>query len=77
MELVNSAVDVFFSERYSFYRNVAAVVGAAYLLKMVASELCSFTSGFCAFFLAPWGIRRTDLKKYGNWAGELLVVVVH
>ena len=73
MELV---IDVF-SERYCVYRNVAAVVGAAYLLVIAVKALRTLTSGFCAFFLAPWGIGRTNLKKYGSWAGEPLVVTVH
>ena len=29
-------------------------------------------SGFCAFFLAPMGISRTNLKKYGKWAGQCI-----
>ena len=70
MELVSGAVDVFFSERYSFYRNVAAVVGATYLLMIAVKGLRALTSGFRAFFLAPWGVGRTNLKKYGRWASE-------
>lgn len=70
MELVNSAVDMLFSERYSFYRNVAAVVGATFLLKIAVKELFTLASGFRAFFLAPWGVSRTNLRKYGSWASE-------
>ena len=57
---------------YHYYRNVAAVVGVLYLLKVFLRELWTLGGGFCAFFLAPWGISRTNLRKYGEWAGQLL-----
>ena len=70
MEIVTQAVDLFFSERFCFYRNIAAVVGAAYVLRVFMNHFCSLASGFNAFFLAPWGITRINLKKYGSWASE-------
>ena len=75
MELVNQALALLSSERFILCRNVAAVVGTAYLLKIAVKELCSLTSGFRAFFLAPWGVSRTNLKKYGSWAGEPLRIL--
>ena len=73
MDQLRSVVDVLLSEQYSLYRNVAAVIGAGYLLKIVSGHLWGLVSDFRAYWLAPWGISRVDLKKYGNWASELLV----
>ena len=70
MDLANQAVDMLFCERFSFVRNVAAFVGTAFLLKMFIGDLLSLLNTFRAFFLAPWGISRLNLKKYGNWASE-------
>ena len=53
-------------------RNVAAVVGSLYVVRLVWSQLWQLLGGFCAFFLAPWGISRINLKKYGPWAGGLV-----
>jgi len=61
-------IDLFYSEQFCFYRNVAAVVGSLYLVRLVWSLLWQLLGGFCAFFLAPWGISRINLKKYGPWA---------
>ena len=46
------------------------MVGSLYLLKVAVGELWTLAGGFRTFFLAPWGISRTNLKKYGQWAGE-------
>ena len=50
--------------------NLVALVGAGVLAKVLVVKAWNLTSGFRAYFLAPWGIWRTDLKKYGEWAGE-------
>ena len=50
-------------------RNVAAIFGAGILLKWMLKHVWQLSGGFCAFFLAPWGVSRTNLKKYGPWAG--------
>ena len=42
------------------------VVGVLWLRALKA--LCCWLK-FCAFFLAPFGISRINLKKYGSWAG--------
>ena len=55
-------------------RNVSAVIGALCVLRLLLSEGWSMLSGFSAFFLAPMGISRTNLKKYGKWAGQWKVV---
>ena len=68
MEIVTQAVDLFFSERFCFYRNIAAVLGAAYLLYVSINLLSYLASGFNAYILAPCGITRINLKKYGSWA---------
>ena len=71
MELANQAVEMLFCERFSFVRNIAALAGTGFLLKLLIGNLLSLLNTFRAFFLAPWGISRLNLKKYGNWAGEL------
>ena len=55
----------------SAYRDIAAIVGVAYLSKYAIRSLLSLWSGFRAYYLAPWGIFRTNLKRHGEWAGEL------
>ena len=51
-------------------RNIAAVVGTLYLLRKIISLMRTLWGIEKAYFLAPWGIFRTNLKKYGPWAGE-------
>ena len=51
-------------------RNVAAIFGAGVLLKWMLKQVWQLSGGFCAYFLAPWGISQINLKKYGPWAGE-------
>ena len=70
MEYWNQAVDLFMSDRFCVYRNVAAVIGTAYVLHFLLKRLWSLCGGFCAYFLAPWGIARINIKKYGSWAGR-------
>ena len=51
-------------------RTVATGVGLLFLLRLainVVSFLCPFVKAYC---LAPWGIFRPNLKKYGSWAGK-------
>ena len=73
MELTNQAADVlFFSERLSLFRSVAAMIGMVWLLKVVLGELLALLNTFRAYFLAPLGIFRMNLKKYGSWASELI-----
>ena len=75
MELANQAAEVlFFSERLSLFRSVAAVIGAAWLLKVVLGELLALLNTFRAYFLAPWGISRMNFRKYGSWASELITL---
>ena len=64
--------EVFLSdrERFSFCFNVAAVIGAGYLLKILVLTLCSLVSWCRAYILAPRGISRVNLLKYGSWASE-------
>ena len=73
MELANQAAEVlFFSERLSLFRSVAAVIGTAWLLKVVLGELLALLNTFRAYFLAPWDIFRMNFRKYGSWASELI-----
>ena len=46
------------------------MIGLLYVLYLLVRETWNLLSGFCAFFLAPMGISRMNLKKYGGWAGE-------
>lgn len=50
--------------------NLVSIVGAGYLAKVLIGTSWRLASGIHAYFLAPNGIWRTDLKKYGEWAGE-------
>ena len=55
-------------------RAVATGVGVVYLLRAAfraLSFLCPFVK---AFALAPLGIFRADLKKYGPWAGKYFFI---
>ncbi len=54
----------------STHRNVAAVVGSLVLLRFTLRFLCNACSWLRAYFLAPLGLGRTNLKKYGPWAGK-------
>jgi hypothetical protein len=53
----------------SLYRNIAAVVGVCWFACLVWRQLKAVAGWFRAYFLAPWGIARINLKKYGPWAG--------
>ena len=55
---------------HSLCRNSTAVVGIVLVLRLLLKQLWQLLGGFCAFFLAPWGISRINLKKYGPWAGR-------
>ena len=70
MDQFAGVVEVLLSERFSLYRNVAAVIGAGYLLRILVRELFSLASDFRAYFLAPCGVSRVKLTQYGSWAGE-------
>ncbi len=50
-------------------RKVAAAIGAGYVLHSMLRHLHSISNGFRAYFLAPRGIGRTELRNYGTWAG--------
>ncbi len=53
-----------------------AVLGALYALRATMRLLWGLGGGLCAFILAPLGLSRINLKKYGSWAGKSVVVVV-
>ena len=48
------------------------MVGVLWLSWTALKILKFFAVEFHAFVLAPWGLFRTNLKKYGEWAGELI-----
>ena len=56
----------------SIHRNVAAVIGTLILLRFSLHLISNLCTWIRAYFLAPWGIGRTNLKKYGPWASEVL-----
>ena len=63
-------VDFLSSERFIVYRNILSVLGAAYVFKKILRTVWSAAEGFRTYFLAPWGISRINLKKYGSWASK-------
>ena len=54
---------------YLIYRNALALLGAGYVLKRVLQETYILASGMRAYFMAPRGLARLNLRKYGQWAG--------
>ena len=61
---------------YSSYldlcRNVAAVVGMAWLSAKLLKGAGQLISCLRAYFLSPWlGLGKLNLAKYGAWAGML------
>ncbi len=50
-------------------RNAAAVLGTLYVLRVILRFLWGLGGGLCAYVLAPLGISRINLRKYGPWAG--------
>jgi hypothetical protein len=52
---------------------VVAVVGVLWLSWLTLRALKALAGDFCAFFLAPLGISRINLKKYGSWAGMFII----
>ena len=51
------------------------MVGILWLSWLSLKILKFFVEEFHAFVLAPWGILRTNLKKYGEWAGESQFII--
>ena len=71
MEAVREVIiDFLSSEKFAVYRNILAVFGAAYVLRKLARTLWWLGGGFRAYFLAPAGISRINLKQHGSWASE-------
>jgi 17beta-estradiol 17-dehydrogenase / very-long-chain 3-oxoacyl-CoA reductase len=68
MEFATQAWDLFMSDCLYPFRAVATGVGVVYLLKTVCSTLCFLCPFIKAYVLAPLGIFRPNLKKYGPWA---------
>ncbi len=54
-------------------RNAAAVLGTLYVLRVMLGFLWGLGGGLCAYVLAPLGISRINLRKYGPWAGMPVV----
>ena len=69
IELLASARDLLPSESVSTYKNVVAVVGALYLLKITIGVLRTLGSVLCAYFLGPrFGLCGVDVRNLGSWA---------
>ena len=45
------------------YRDIAAVVGVAYLSKYAIRSLLSLWSGFRAYYPAPWGLTSKGMES--------------
>ena len=50
------------------------MVGAGYVIQTVLREVCTLASGTAAYVLAPRGICRLNLRKYGQWAGRSFLI---
>lgn len=50
-------------------RNVAGFLGFLLVTWYILKDIATIFGMFRAFFLAPWGISKINLKKYGEWAG--------
>jgi 17beta-estradiol 17-dehydrogenase / very-long-chain 3-oxoacyl-CoA reductase len=68
MDMASQLWELLMSERFFLLRAVATGVGALYLLKNVLVALFLLCPFLKAYFLAPYGIFRVNLKKYGSWA---------
>ena len=63
----------FFSRDLGFYRNVAAVIGALWLFRVLFTHVRLKYSNFCAFVLPKLGIYKVDLTTYGSWASKCVL----
>jgi len=57
-------------------RDVAAVVGSLYVVRLVWSHLRQLLGGFHAFFLALWGIslnQPQEIQTMGRWSTKGVV----
>ena len=70
MDLARQTLNLFFCEQFSFFRSIATVVGTTYIVNVLLQRLWGLGSVFCAYFLAPYGLSRLNLKKYGSWASK-------
>ena len=66
--MYDTVKDAFLRVSSGPHRNIAAVIGAGYVLKVFLRELWTLGGGFYTYFLA----QRINLKEYGEWAGESL-----
>ncbi len=57
------------------YRNILCVLGAAFVFKKLFNSVWSAVGDINAYFLAPWGITRINLRKYGSWASECVCTI--
>ena len=69
-EAMSEAIRHFFSQDLSFYRNVAAVIGALWLSRALFAHIRLKFSNFCAFILPKLGIYKVDVTAYGSWASK-------
>ena len=51
---------------------MVTVIGVLSLSWLILRALKALAGDFCAFILAPLGISRVNLKKYGSWAGRAM-----
>ena len=71
---MSDAIVHYFSVNYDFYRNVAAVIGALWLLRVFVTHMRLNYSNFCAFILPKLGIYKVDVRAYGSWASKYTLV---
>jgi 17beta-estradiol 17-dehydrogenase / very-long-chain 3-oxoacyl-CoA reductase len=58
--------DFFFTEKCQTTKNIAALVGVAYIASVIVKNLWVLKGGIMAYVLTP--LTRTNLKKFGAWA---------
>ena len=52
------------------------MLGVFVIGRLLLRELYGLLNGFRAFFLAPMGLGRTNLRKYGSWAGKDMYSII-
>ena len=67
---MSDAILRFVSQDFSFYRNVAAVIGGLWLLRVFFTHVRLKINNFRAFILPKLGIYKVDVTAYGSWASK-------
>jgi hypothetical protein len=67
---MSTLVAFFSTDRFYIYRNIAAVIGLGYVLKVTLHHLWLLSKAIWAYVAAPCaGLTNVDMNKFGEWAG--------